>query len=44
MPSVTRHIGLSLGADIGGPRAFEQTLADAKLHMKLGKDVVAFAC
>jgi hypothetical protein len=38
MPSVTRHIGLSLGADICWPLAFEQILADAKLDLKLGKD------
>ena len=44
MPSVTRHIGLSLGADICWPLAFEQILADAKLELKLGKDVVSFAC
>jgi hypothetical protein len=44
MPAVTRHIGLSLGADICWPLAFEQILADAKLELKLGKDVVKFAC
>jgi hypothetical protein len=44
MPAVTRHIGLSLGADICWPLAFEQILADAKLELKLGKDVVRFAC
>ena len=31
MPSVTRHIGLSLGADICWPIAFEDILADSKL-------------
>lgn len=44
MPAVTRHIGLSLGADICWPLAFEQILADAKLELKVGKDVVRFAC
>lgn len=44
MPAVTRHIGLSLGADICWPLAFEQILADARLELKLGKDVVRFAC
>lgn len=44
MPSVTRNIGLSLGADICWPLAFEQILADSKLELKLGKDVVSFAC
>ena len=44
MPSVTRQIGLSLGADICWPLAFEQILADSKLELKLGKDVVQFAC
>ena len=44
MPAVTRHIGLSLGADICWPLAFEQILADSKLALKLGKDVVSFAC
>ena len=44
MPAVTRHIGLSLGADICWPLAFEQILADSRLELKLGKDVVKFAC
>ncbi|MFK7739643.1 MAG: RimK family alpha-L-glutamate ligase [Planctomycetota bacterium] len=44
MPAVTRNIGLSLGADICWPLAFEQILADSKLSLKLGKDVVNFAC
>jgi hypothetical protein len=44
MPSVTRNIGLSLGADICWPLAFEQILADSKLALKVGKDVVSFAC
>ncbi|MBL8736412.1 MAG: hypothetical protein JNL12_08315 [Planctomycetes bacterium] len=44
MPSATRHIGLSLGADICWPLAFEQILADAKLDLKVGKETVQFAC
>ena len=44
MPAVTRNIGLSLGADICWPLAFEQILADSKLELKVGKDVVRFAC
>lgn len=44
MPAVTRNIGLSLGADICWPLAFEQILADSKLALKVGKDVVSFAC
>ncbi|MBL8729127.1 MAG: hypothetical protein JNM25_11890 [Planctomycetes bacterium] len=44
MPAVTRHIGLSLGADICWPLAFEQILADSKLALKIGKDVVSFTC
>lgn len=44
MPAVTRHIGLSLGADICWPLAFEQILADSKLALKIGKDVISFTC
>jgi len=44
MPSVTRHIGLSLGADICWPLAFEQILADSKLELKIGKDAIRFLC
>jgi hypothetical protein len=44
MPAVTRNIGLSLGADICWPLAFEQILADSKLSLKVGKDVIDFAC
>jgi len=44
MPSVTRQIGLSLGADICWPLAFEQILADSELQLKIGKDTVDFAC
>ncbi len=44
MPAVTRNIGLSLGADICWPLAFEQILADSKLRLDLGREVVEFAC
>ena len=44
MPAVTRNIGLSLGADICWPLAFEQILADSKLALQLGGDTVEFAC
>ena len=44
MPAVTRHIGLSLGADICWPLAFEQILADADLQLKVGKETVRFSC
>lgn len=44
MPAVTRNLGLSLGADICWPLAFEQILADSKLALKVGKDTVSFAC
>ena len=44
MPAVTRHIGLSLGADICWPLAFEQILADSKLELKIGADAIKFAC
>ena len=44
MPAVTRNIGLSLGADICWPLAFEQILEDSKLALKVGKDTVSFAC
>ncbi|MFN3241268.1 MAG: RimK family alpha-L-glutamate ligase [Planctomycetota bacterium] len=44
MPAVTRHIGLSLGADICWPLAFEQILADSKLKLKIGRQTVDFAC
>ena len=35
MSAVTRNIGLSLGADICWPLAFEQILADSKLKLKV---------
>ena len=44
MPAVTRNIGLSLGADICWPLAFEQILADSKLRLKVGRNQVDFAC
>ena len=44
MPAVTRNIGLSLGADICWPLAFEQILADSQLKLKVGRDTVDFAC
>ena len=44
MPAVTRNIGLSLGADICWPLAFEQILADSKLELQIGKDAITFAC
>ncbi|MCY2958315.1 MAG: hypothetical protein NT107_14920 [Planctomycetota bacterium] len=44
MPEVTRQIGLSLGADLCWPLAFEQILADSKLAVQVGGDTVRFAC
>ncbi len=44
MPEITRKIGLSLGADICWPLAFEEILAASKLQVKVGKDVVRFHC
>ncbi len=44
MPEVTRKIGLSLGADICWPIAFEEILAASKLKVKVGADVVRFTC
>ena len=44
MPDSTRHIGLSLGADICWPLAFEGILQQSKLKLALGKEVVSFAC
>lgn len=43
MPAVTRNIGLSLGADICWPLAFEQILADSKLRLKVGREIIEFA-
>ena len=44
MPEVTRKIGLSLGADICWPIAFEEILAQSKLKLPVGKDTVSFHC
>ncbi len=44
MPAATRHIGLSLGADICWPLAFEQILTDSKLKLRVGKETVDFSC
>ena len=44
MPAVTRNIGLSLGADICWPLAFEEILAESRLRLDLGGDTVEFAC
>lgn len=44
MPTVTRHIGLSLGADLCWPIAFEEILAASKLSLKVGSDTVQFHC
>jgi len=44
MPAATRHIGLSLGADICWPLAFEQILTDSKLKLRVGKQTVDFSC
>jgi hypothetical protein len=43
MPPVTRHIGLSLGADICWPICFEDILNDLKLSIPIGKQVVELA-
>ncbi|MGC6486398.1 MAG: ATP-grasp domain-containing protein [Planctomycetota bacterium] len=44
MAAVTRNIGLSLGADICWPIAFEEILAASELRLQLGEDTVEFAC
>ncbi len=44
MPVTTRNIGLSLGADICWPACYEDILAELKPEVKLGKEVVRFAC
>ena len=44
MPAVTRNIGLSLGADICWPLAFEEILAESRLRLDLGGDIVDFTC
>ena len=42
MANLTRNIGLSLGADICWPLAFEEILAKSKLQVKVGSDTVNF--
>lgn len=44
MSEVTRQIGLSLGADLCWPLAFEQILEASKLALPVGKDTIRFAC
>lgn len=44
MPVTTRNIGLSLGADICWPACYEDILSDLKPEVKLGKEVIRFAC
>ena len=44
MPQRTVNIGLSLGADICWPIAYESLLEGLKLDLKLGRDRVDFAC
>lgn len=44
MPAATRKIGLSLGADICWPLAFEEILAASELRLRLGDETVAFTC
>lgn len=43
MARITRKIGLSLGADICWPGAYEGIVRDLKLEVALGRDVVDFA-
>ncbi len=43
MAKVTRKIGLSLGADLCWPGAYEDIVRALKLEMKLGRDVVDIA-
>jgi len=44
MADVTRKIGLSLGADLCWPAAYETLLERLKLSIPLGDDTVRFAC
>lgn len=44
MATLTRRIGLSLGADICWPAAFEEILARLDLAIPAGRDVVALQC
>ena len=43
MARVTRQIGLSLGADLCWPGAFEAILRELRLELALGDDIVEFA-
>ncbi len=42
MADITRHIGLSLGADICWPAAFEELVAELDLRIPVGDDMVSF--
>ena len=42
MANVTRHIGLSLGADICWPMCYEELLKRLKLAIPIGRDTVRF--
>lgn len=44
MAEITRRIGLSLGADICWPIAFEEILAASKLELQVGGDRLRFSC
>ena len=44
MANVTRHIGLSLGADICWPICFEEILRRLELQIPQGDDVLSFDC
>ena len=44
MADITRRIGLSLGADICWPIAFEEILAASKLELRIGGDRLRFSC
>ncbi|MCA8941710.1 MAG: hypothetical protein KDB80_04050, partial [Planctomycetes bacterium] len=42
MPTVTRHIGLSLGADLCWPQCFEDIVSKLDLNLEIGGDRVRF--
>lgn len=42
-PTATRHIGLSLGADLCWPACYEAIVKKLDLHLDLGEEVVDFA-
>lgn len=44
MPATTRRIGLSLGADLCWPLAFEKLLADLDLNIELDGESLRFEC